>query len=243
MTEILKIIIIQILLVTGGMTYALIPISTTEILVENTWSFAAPLPFPRSHFSSATIDNSVVIFGIEFLIIWFLTFLILILKGGQDGDRRDVDGIHRYRPGSKDKWTPAGKMTTPRSGIAVDVDNACPGKTVYKYFWWHLPIQFFVKLTANGVRGQAGEVAPRRVKEGVRRDLENASLLSTGASSVREMGPRSENVTPCPVQVCQQDRKFSRCGNQLQFSPQIPTFFQRKMQWNFDIHYQKFCRI
>ena len=184
------------------MTYALIPISTTEILVENTWSFAAPLPFPRSHFSSATIDNSVVIFGIKPLFFWFLTYKIIILIGGKRGNGSIVDGIHRYRPGSKDKWTSAGKMTTPRSGIAVAVDNACPGKTVYKYFWWHLPIQFFVKLTANGVRGQAGEVAARRVKEELRRDLENASLLSMGASSVREMGPRSESVTPCPVQVC-----------------------------------------
>ena len=55
----------QTLLVTGGADASENFHSSTEIYSDSTatWSFAAPLPSPRQTIMSATLDNSVFVFG------------------------------------------------------------------------------------------------------------------------------------------------------------------------------------
>ena len=67
--------IFQALLVTGGgvgFSY----LSSTEIYLGSTWSYAASLPSARAWLSAATLDNSVFVFG-KYFIIYNILILVL----------------------------------------------------------------------------------------------------------------------------------------------------------------------
>ena len=93
-------------------------LSSTEIYVNSAWSSAASLPSPRSFISSATVNNSVFVFG---LYIYFKLNLISIFYffiGGYDPSQHD-DILH-YNPVT-DSWTQPGEMSTPRAFHAITV--------------------------------------------------------------------------------------------------------------------------
>ena len=59
------IIILQVLLVTGGRQYSggYITLDSTEVLEDNTWKMSAPLPSARHGLSAASVENSIFVFG------------------------------------------------------------------------------------------------------------------------------------------------------------------------------------
>ena len=59
-------IIMQVLLVTGGMQWSgnpSIPLDSTEILETNTWRISAPLPSARYGLKAASLGNTIFLFG------------------------------------------------------------------------------------------------------------------------------------------------------------------------------------
>ena len=67
------IIILQVLLVTGGYDGS-DWLDSTEILDDNNWRITAPLPSARSGLRAASIDNKILVFGRNIFI-----FIISIL--------------------------------------------------------------------------------------------------------------------------------------------------------------------
>ena len=57
------IIILQVLLVTGGRGDSNNILDSTEILEDTTWKITAPLPSARYDLSAASIDNKIFVFG------------------------------------------------------------------------------------------------------------------------------------------------------------------------------------
>ena len=57
------IIILQVLLVTGGFVGNAKYLDSTEILEEKKWTITAPLPSARYDLRAASIDNKILVFG------------------------------------------------------------------------------------------------------------------------------------------------------------------------------------
>ena len=59
---------VQVLLVTGGVTRYGVKLSSTELLLPSatSWIYSAALPSPRAGLRGATLDNKVVVTGINF---------------------------------------------------------------------------------------------------------------------------------------------------------------------------------
>ena len=102
---------------TGGGFYGNIYLSSTEIYVQSTWSYAASLPSPRRYLSASTVDNSVFVFGKIFKFSSQTETVTFCNKGGHDGDEIDTDPgydeILGYDP-VRDTWSAAGRMKSPR---------------------------------------------------------------------------------------------------------------------------------
>ena len=62
------IIILQVLLVTGG--YDDDWLDSTEILEDNNWRITAPLPSARYGLRAASIDNKILVFGKNIFILY-----------------------------------------------------------------------------------------------------------------------------------------------------------------------------
>ena len=74
------IIILQVLLVTGGYDDNWDRLDSTEILEDNNWRITAPLPSARSNLRAASIDNKILVFGRNIFIFIILTLFIIILN-------------------------------------------------------------------------------------------------------------------------------------------------------------------
>jgi len=104
-----------VLLVTGGVNYKsankLSLLSSTEILVDGTWRYTAPLPSPRGYLRAGTVKNIVYIFG------------------GLEESRTSLTSILSF-DNTEEFWKSAGNMTMPRSAHAVqvieNVSQTCP---------------------------------------------------------------------------------------------------------------------
>ena len=64
------IIILQVLLVTGGYDGSYNRLDSTEILEDTTWTITAPLPSARSRLRAASIDNKILVFGKNIFIFY-----------------------------------------------------------------------------------------------------------------------------------------------------------------------------
>ena len=64
------IIILQVLLVTGGYYDGSNRLDSTEILEDNNWRITAPLPSARSALRAASIDNKILVFGRNVFILY-----------------------------------------------------------------------------------------------------------------------------------------------------------------------------
>ena len=62
------IIILQVLLVTGGWDGSDY-LDSTEILEDNNWRITAPLPSARYYLRAASIDNKILVFGKNIFIL------------------------------------------------------------------------------------------------------------------------------------------------------------------------------
>lgn len=104
-----------VLLVTGGVNYNSANkfnyLSSTEILVDGTWRYTAPLPSPRGYLRAGTVKNIVYIFG------------------GREESRTPLTSILSF-DNTEEFWKSAGNMTLPRSAHAVqvieNVSQTCP---------------------------------------------------------------------------------------------------------------------
>ena len=57
------IIILQVLLVTGGVNGDSGRLDSTEVLEDNTWKMSAPLPSARNGLQAASVANTIFVFG------------------------------------------------------------------------------------------------------------------------------------------------------------------------------------
>ena len=74
------IIILQVLLVTGGKDGSYSYLDSTEILEDTTWTITAPLPSGRFGLRAASINNKILVFGKNIFIFMILTLFIIILN-------------------------------------------------------------------------------------------------------------------------------------------------------------------
>ena len=72
------IIILQVLLVTGGYNRDSGSLDSTEILEDNTdtWKMTAPLPSARSRLRAASVDNTIYVFGKNILYYLNISYLV-----------------------------------------------------------------------------------------------------------------------------------------------------------------------
>ena len=75
------IIILQVLLVTGGLLYSggdYTYLDSTEILEDNTdtWKMTAPLPSARYGLRAASVDNTIFVFGKNILYYLNISYLV-----------------------------------------------------------------------------------------------------------------------------------------------------------------------
>ena len=73
------IIILQVLLVTGGWDGSDNRLDSTEILEDNNWRITAPLPSARSSLRAASIDNKILVFGRNIFFIKSLNVKCLVI--------------------------------------------------------------------------------------------------------------------------------------------------------------------
>ena len=131
---------IKVLLVTGGAHSplgSLTRVDSTEILETTAGSWrtltTAKLPSPRDELRAGTVNNIVFIFGKNCLNSFLISIHFIrsyyFLLGGDNGSYQGLNSILLFNQ-TEESWQPAGKMTEPRYGHAVEViegvSQLCP---------------------------------------------------------------------------------------------------------------------
>ena len=110
--------------------------STTEIMKNGIWTYAASLPVMIDYTRAENLGNSVFLFG-ELITILSIPFFLFLGGNILTGEKTDEKGYAREKTdeilhynGTSDSWFHVGKMTEKKSSIAIaklaDISKICP---------------------------------------------------------------------------------------------------------------------
>ena len=112
------------LLVTGG--WGNRDLRSTEVYRPSTGKWrevpGGALPWPRYGVRVVTLNNRVLLFGEEIILICFLSLIACTYVGGEDDLLEHVDNEHaEILEYSEGKWTSVGEMSIERSHHGVSI--------------------------------------------------------------------------------------------------------------------------